>query len=279
VRLKWQVCYGSRIVVELILKEIKVILEGKHALVFAANGAISTGVAHAFAREGAHVWLSGRNAAALETLAAEIRAAGGEAETAVVDATSPEAVSGYVDAVAADVGRIDIVFNGIGGRPVDLGYPENSLTTPLDHFMIPLQQIVGSQFLTARAGGAHMVKQGSGAIVILSATLSSMTAPFMAGISAACGAVEALTHALAGELGPAGGRVNCVRGSGMPETRTIQETGAGSIALGYPPRMSLPPLGRPITVAETASTAAFLASDLASGMTAQIVTVCAGAFV
>ena len=71
-----------------------------------------------------------------------------------------------------------------------------------------------------------------------------------------------------------------VRGSGMPETRTIQETVAGQIAVsGQPPKMSLPPLGRPITVNETVSTAAFLLSDDASGMTGQVVTVCAGAFV
>lgn len=252
----------------------------RHALIFAATGAISTGVAHRFAQEGAHVWLSGRNEAALQALVNEIRANGGQADCAVVDATSPEAVSGYVDQVAAQTGRIDIVFNGIGGRPVDLGYPEDSLTTPLDHFMIPMQRIVGSQFLTARAGAAHMTRQGTGgAIVILSATLSGMTAPYMAGITAACGAVEAMTHALAGEFGGAGIRVNCVRGSGMPETRTIQETAAGSIALGKPPQMSLPPLGRPITVADTAGAAAFLASDLASGMTGQVVTVCAGSFV
>lgn len=107
-----------------------------------------------------------------------------------------------------------------------------------------------------------------------------MTAANMAGISAACGAVEAMTRALAGEFGPHGVRVNCVRGSGMPETRTIQETFAGQIALtGEPPKMALPPLGRPISVAETVSTAAFLASDAASGMTGQVVTVCAGAFV
>ena len=66
----------------------------------------------------------------------------------------------------------------------------------------------------------------------------------------------------------------------MPETRTIQETVAGQIAVsGQPPKMSLPPLGRPITVNETVSTAAFLLSDDASGMTGQVVTVCAGAFV
>lgn len=66
----------------------------------------------------------------------------------------------------------------------------------------------------------------------------------------------------------------------MPETRTIQETMAGQIRIfGEMPPMALPPLGRPISVAETASTIAFLASDASSGMTGQVVTVCAGAFV
>lgn len=256
------------------------LLEAKNVMVFAATGAIASGFAHTAAREGAHVYLSGRNEAKLKEIASSIRAAGGKVTIDVVDATDPTAVSTYVERVAQSAGHIDVVFNGIGGRPVDLGYPEPSTTTSLEHFMIPLNVVVGSQFLTAREVGKQMVKQGSGAIVILSATLSGMTAANMAGISAACGAVEALTRALAGEFGPAGVRVNCVRGSGMPETRTIQETGAGQVALtGKPPQMVLPPLGRPITVAETASTAAFLASDLASGMTGQVVTVCAGAFV
>jgi 3-oxoacyl-[acyl-carrier protein] reductase len=125
-----------------------------------------------------------------------------------------------------------------------------------------------------------MIQQCSGAIVTLSATLSGMTAANMAVISATCGAIEAMTRSLAGEFGRAGVRVNCVRGSAMPETRTIQETMAGQVRIfGERPPMSLPPLGRPIFVAETASKAAFLASDASSGMTGQVVTVCAGAFV
>lgn len=256
------------------------LLDAKNVLVFAATGAIASGFAHRAAREGAHVYLSGRNEAKLKEIASSIRADGGNATIDVVDATDAAAVGAYVERVAQASGHIDVVFNGIGGRPVDLGYPELSTTTSLEHFMIPLNVVVGSQFLTAREAGKYMMKQGSGSIVILSATLSGMTAANMAGISAACGAVEALTRALAGEFGPAGVRVNCVRGSGMPETRTIQETGAGQVALtGKPPQMMLPPLGRRITVAETASAAAFLASDLASGMTGQVVTVCAGAFV
>lgn len=66
----------------------------------------------------------------------------------------------------------------------------------------------------------------------------------------------------------------------MPETRTIQQTFAGQTAIrGAPLPMSPPPLGRPITVDETAAVAVFLASPAASGMTGQVVTVCAGQFV
>jgi len=254
------------------------LLSDKHALVFAASGAVAAQVARTHAREGAHVWLSGRRAEALDALAAEIRAAGGRAETDVVDAADPAAVDAYVARVRDQAGRVDTVFNGIGGRPRDLGYPAASDRQDLDAFLIPFRTIVASTFLTSRVAARHMEPGGS--VVTLTATLSRMTAPGMAGISAASAAIEGLTRALAGEYGPQGVRVNGVRGSGMPETRTIQETVAGTIeTFGTPPGMTLPPLGRPITVAETANTAAFLASDLASGMTGQIVTVCAGAFV
>lgn len=256
-------------------------LNQKNILVFAATGAIAGGAARKFARDGAHVWISGRDAERLEALAADIRAEGGQVSVDVVDATDADAVMRYVERVAEQTGHLDGVFNGIGGRPSDLRYPQSAEHQSLDDFMVPMVRIVGSQFLTARAVGAQMVKQGTGgSIVLLSATLSGMTAPFMAGISAACGAVEALARSLAGEFGRAGIRVNVVRGSGMPETRTIHETVAGQIALtGEPPKMQLPPLGRPITVEETVSAAAFLLSPDASGMTGQVVTVCAGAFV
>jgi 3-oxoacyl-[acyl-carrier protein] reductase len=149
----------------------------------------------------------------------------------------------------------------------------------LEDFSYPIRYVAGSQFLTARAAARHMKTSGHGAIVTLSATLSGMTATHMSGISAACGAVEAMTRALAGEFGPFGVRVNAVRASAMPETRTIQQTSAGLAGFGLGPEFVPPPLRRPITLEETAKTAAFLASDHASGVTGQVVTVCAGAFV
>lgn len=116
-----------------------------------------------------------------------------------------------------------------------------------------------------------MKRRGSGTILTLSATLSGGTFEYMARVSVACGAIEVMTQALAAEFGPSGIRANCVRGSAIPETRTIQETGAGVAAVSdRTPQMGVPPLGRPITVEETVKAVVFLASDLASGMTAQI---------
>lgn len=255
------------------------LLEGKNAVIFAANGMISKGVARAMTRNGANVHLAAHRPDDLGEFVDELKEMGRTASVAQVDATAPDQVRAHVDDLAAKLGHIDITFNGIGGRPAELGYPARSDETPLQDFLLPIDRIVGSQFLTSREVARVMAEQGSGAILTLSATLSGGAFAYMAGISAACGAVEAMTNALAGEFGPSGVRVNCVRGSAMPETRTIQETGAGQAALrGAPPEFATPVLGRMITVDETANAAVFLASDLASGMTAQMVTVCAGQF-
>jgi NAD(P)-dependent dehydrogenase (short-subunit alcohol dehydrogenase family) len=251
-------------------------LDGKNILVFAATGAIAGQAAEKFAAEGAHVWISGRNADKLKTVADGIRSKGGLVDCDPVDATDAKAVSEYVASVRERAGRIDGVFNGIGGHPETLGYPAVSADQPIEDFLIPFNVIVASQFLTAREAARHM--QG-GSIVFLSASLAVMTQPYMAGISAAQGAIESLTRALAGEYGSQGIRVNCVRGSGMPETQTIQQTAAGYAALGLTIDMKLPPLGRPISVADTVGTATYLLSDLASGVTGRVLDVSAGAFV
>ena len=63
------------------------LLEGKNAVIYGGGGAIGGAAARAFAREGARVFLAGRTRASLDKVAADIRDAGGTAETAQVDAT------------------------------------------------------------------------------------------------------------------------------------------------------------------------------------------------
>jgi 3-oxoacyl-[acyl-carrier protein] reductase len=63
-----------------------VLLEGKNAVIYGGGGTIGGAVARAFAREGAKVFLAGRTLEKLEAVAADVRAAGGGAEVAAVDA-------------------------------------------------------------------------------------------------------------------------------------------------------------------------------------------------
>lgn len=256
------------------------LLQNKHAAIFAATGAIAQGVAREMAKQGAIVHLSGHRMQELEGFASSLSKEGYHATASEVDATDQEVVRKFTEKIVRKNGKLDIVFNGIGGSPKSLGYPAKSDETSLQDFLLPLNKIVGSQFLTSREAARVMKSQKSGSILTLSATLSGGAFRYMAGIAAACGAIEVMTNALADEFGQYGVRVNCVRGSAMPETRTIQETGAGQAALraGESADFGAPPLGRPISVEETAKAAVFLASDLASGMTAQMVTVCAGQF-
>lgn len=259
------------------------LLEGKNALVFAAAGAIGAAVARRLAAEGASVWLSGRTLDPVERVAEEIEEAGGRAHRDRVDATDEAAVTAYVGRVAWESGSLDLVFNAIGLRTAEADYATPSTTLAREKFLRPLATIAGSQFLTAREAARHMQKQGGGSIVLLSASLTAKMVPFMAGITAACGAIEGLTRSLAGELGPSGVRVNCLRSGGLPDTRTIRETTAEMYrTLGLDPAKdrfpgaAAPALGRPHTLEETAAVVAFLASDLSSGMTGQVVNVCAG---
>jgi NADP-dependent 3-hydroxy acid dehydrogenase YdfG len=90
------------------------LLENKNAVVYGAAGAVGSAVARAFAREGARVFLTGRNLGAIQTLAKEISAAGGTAEAAEVDALDEQAVTSHLDAVVNQAGTVDISFNAIG---------------------------------------------------------------------------------------------------------------------------------------------------------------------
>src|SRR5829696_7745930 len=93
------------------------LLENKTAVIYAAGGAIGGAVARAFAREGARLFLTGRNVAKVDAVADEIVAAGGVAEAAHVDALDEKAVEAHLNTVAERAGGVDVSFNAIGPGP------------------------------------------------------------------------------------------------------------------------------------------------------------------
>jgi 3-oxoacyl-[acyl-carrier protein] reductase len=262
-------------------------LENKTAVIHGGGGAIGGAVARAFAREGAKLFLAGRTRAKLEAVARDIAAAGGVAEVAEVDALDQQAVDRHTDAVAAKAGRIDVALNAVGITHVQ---GPTFLELSLEEYALPITGYVRTNFITARAAARHMVKQGAGVILTLSTPGSRMSGTGYLGYGVTCAAVEGFSRLLAGELGPSGVRVVCLRPHAIPEASargsharevfgrvadragiTVDEMLAG--AAGTTLLRRLP------TLDEVANTAAFMASDQASAMTGTIANLTCGSLV
>ena len=261
------------------------LLENKSAVIYGAGGAIGGAVARAFAREGARVFLTGRHLDRVAAVAEELRAEGGVAEAAEVDAVDEQAVEEHARAVVTSAGRIDISFNAISlpQRGVQ-GIPLTAL--PLESFSRPVVMYTSSLFLTAGAAARRTIEQKSGVILTLTAAPSRMAVPLMGGMAPAWAAVEALTRGLAAELGRHGVRVVCLRPDGIPETATIDEVfelhaqAIGITREEFQTIMEARTLrGRLPTLAEVANVAAFIASDQASAMTGTVANLSGGTIV
>lgn len=262
------------------------ILDNKNAIIYGASGAIGSAVARAFAKEGATVFLTGRNNSDLEELVMEIISSGGKAHAALIDALDEKAISDHLDMVVATFGSIDISFNAIGlpQRGIQ-GIPLLDLSS--ESFMLPVMTYTKSHFLTGREAAKRMVKNQAGVIIMLTAIPSSIAAPLVGGMAPAWSSLESLTRTMAGELGPMGIRVICLRADGMPETNTITEVyGLHADGVGMPSNKEFQGLMESMTLlkrlpklSEVANVATFMASDYASAMTGTTVNISCGSVV
>jgi NAD(P)-dependent dehydrogenase (short-subunit alcohol dehydrogenase family) len=257
-------------------------LKDKVAVIYGAGGGIGSAVAHAFASEGARSFLTGRNLAPVEVVAKEIVAAGGSAEAAEVDALEESAVDEHLRSVVERAGHVDISLNSVGIPNAEiLGVPLVELE--IDRFAEPITTLVESYFLTARLAARHMIPNGSGVIMTVTAAHSRTGIPLVGGYGPAQAAKEALTRGLSAELAPYGIRVVGLRPCAMPETHTIKDA--------WEPRAEASGMSwerwqemlaskthpkRLMTLEEMANTAVFLASDKASGMTGTTVNLTMG---
>lgn len=158
------------------------LLQNKKVVVYGAGGAVGSAVAHGFAREGARVFLTARNLDVIGTVAKEISAVGGAAETAVVDAGDEKSVTEHLDAVVADAGGIDVSFNAIGISPVGLqGIPLTEL--PAESFLRPITTYAQAHFITARAAARHMIARRSGVIMMHTPEPARSPQPLVGGMS------------------------------------------------------------------------------------------------
>jgi NAD(P)-dependent dehydrogenase (short-subunit alcohol dehydrogenase family) len=257
-------------------------LSNKIVVIYGASGAIGGAVARAFAREGARLFLTGRDTASVDAVARDIVSEGGCASAAQVDALDERAVDTHLQSVIDSEGRVDVSFNAVGIPNAQiLGVPLIDLD--LTHFEQPIADYTRSYFLTARLAARRMIPNKSGVIMTVTALHSRIGLPLVGGYGPAMAAKEALTRDLSAELAPHGIRVVGLRPQGMPETRTIRDAfEPRAKASGMTWEQWLEFLAsrthprRLMALEELANTAVFMASDKASGMTGTTVNLTMG---
>lgn len=252
------------------------LLEHKNAVIYGAGGSLGGAVAAALAGEGARVFLTGRRLAPLQPVYERICNAGGRAEMKVVDALDKEAVEKQLADMAGDAGSIDISFNAIGMEDVqDIPLTE---MWPED-FLRPVNRSLHSQFLTTTGAARYMQRQGSGVILLLTATPAGMAYPLVGGFGPACSALEGYARNLASELGPQGIRVVCMRSAGSPDSAVFQgaiREGGPEVAAALQRLVDDTMLRRLPLMQHIAETAAFLASGRAAALTGTTINLTCG---
>lgn len=257
------------------------LLKDKTAVIYGAAGSVGSAVAHAFAREGARLFLTGHRAAPVQELADRVSAATSAViQTAEIDALDPAAVDRHAREVVATSGRLDISFNLLswggaqGSALIDI--------TP-DDFLLPIQTAMRSHFITGTTAVRHMRDNGSGVILTLTAQAARKPYLDVGGFGVAGAALEALCRQLAAEAGPHGVRVVCLRSAGSPDTPGVARAwsthakAAGLTPEEWETRMAASTLLKRLPrLAEIGNTAALMASDYASPITAAVTNVTCG---
>jgi NAD(P)-dependent dehydrogenase (short-subunit alcohol dehydrogenase family) len=231
----------------------------KDKVAIITGGAHGMGYAEAklFAAEGAKVVVADILADDAETIAAAIRAEGGEATASKIDVTSEAEWAGLIAKTLAIYGRLDVLVNNAGISGSSVGDPDGLNGW---HRIIAVNQT--SVFLGTKLAAEQMAKTGGGSIVNISSIMGFVgSTSGHPAYHASKGAVRIYSKAAAARYGPSGVRVNTVHPGYMPPMLNATNAGERDDKIALTP---LRRIGKPI---EVAYGVLFLASDEASFVT------------
>jgi NAD(P)-dependent dehydrogenase (short-subunit alcohol dehydrogenase family) len=238
-------------------------------LVTGALTGIGRATAIAFARAGAHVVISGRRDEAGEALAGELNALSGSGTYIRADVRHEDDVRHLIDATVTRFGRLDVAVNNAGTE----GKPGPLTEQTAESYAATFDTNVLGTVLSLKHELRVMQGQGHGSIVNLSSTMGHKGAPGASMYTASKHAVEGLTKAAALEAAAFGVRVNAVAPGPVETEMLTRFTGTADRKAGL---VAGVPLKRAGTPEEIAKAIVFVASDQASFLTGQIVSVDGG---
>ena len=238
-------------------------------LITGALTGIGRAAAIAFAKAGAQVVVAGRRPDAGEASAVELGSLGAEAEFVRADVRNEDEVRRLVDRTVERFGRLDAAVNAAGTE----GKPGPVIDQTAETYAATFDTNALGTLLSMKHELRAMTAQRSGSIVNISSTYGHEGAKGASVYAASKHAVEGMTKSAALEAAGSGVRVNAVAPgpteTGMLNRFTGNEANKTALVSGVP-------LGRTAQPEEIAQAIVFLASDAASFMTGQIVTVDGG---
>jgi 3-oxoacyl-[acyl-carrier protein] reductase len=243
------------------------LLEGKIALITGGSRGIGRAIALAFAHEGANVAFSDLVYDEIaQDLEKEINALGVKAKGYASDASSFDASEALCNAVAADFGRIDVLVNNAGITRDNL----LMRMTEADWDLV-IKVNLKSVFNLTKAVQKFMLKQRSGSIINMSSVVGVSGNAGQSNYSASKAGLIGFTKSIAQELGSRNVRCNAIA-PGYIETDMTAKL-PEEVRKAWAQQIPLRRGGKPEDVANVAL---FLASDLSSYVSGQVINVCGG---
>lgn len=237
-------------------------LSGTAVVVVGAASGIGRAIAEGLAGHGAGVDCLDLDGAGAEETVRRIKAAGGSADAATVDVRESGSVDLAFGAVQDARGRIDTVVctPGINIRKPLLAYTDD------DYDAVTAVNLRGT-FHVLRAAGRIMVTQRSGSILVISSISCQAVEPGQVIYAGTKAAVAQMVRVLAAEVGPYGVRVNALAPGPVETDLTVPIRSNPQWADAYTSKTAIKRWARP---EEMAGPAIFLASELASYVTGQV---------
>jgi enoyl-[acyl-carrier protein] reductase I len=247
-------------------------LQGKKALIvgLANHRSIAWGVARAFHREGAELAFTAQNGKLTERvakLAAEV-----DSEIVIpCDVSRDEEIEAVFEHLDDFWDHVDIIVHSVAFAPH--GQLDGDYLDMVDRTGFNIAHDVSSYSFAALAKAGRAMLRPGGALLAMSYLGAVRVAPHYNVMGLAKASLEANVRYMAATLGPEQIRVNAISPGPI---KTLSAKGIGDFhkLLDYSERNA--PLRRNVTIEEVGNTAAFLCSDLASGITGEMVYVDAG---